>query len=68
MKVRNEIVEMIKDDTRLRRDIARELDVSEASISRYIRENSENGEFTKVAVVKLVSEHLKLPESLILEN
>ncbi len=68
MKIRNEIVEMIKENTRLRRDIARELDVSDNSIGRYIRENSENGEFTKIAVVKLISEHLKLPESLILEN
>ncbi|MEA4918115.1 hypothetical protein SDC9_137891 [bioreactor metagenome] len=68
MKIREEILEMIRESTEVRRELARQLDVSDSSISRYIKENEENGEFTKAIAIKVISLKLNLPESLILES
>lgn len=67
MKIRNEILEMVRNSTETRREIARQLDVSEASISRYLKENQKNGELTKIVVVKIISNKLNLPETLVIE-
>lgn len=68
MKVRNEILEMVRSSTKVRRELARQLDLSDASISRLIRENKKNGEFTKVVAVRTIANNLNLPENLILEE
>jgi DeoR/GlpR family transcriptional regulator of sugar metabolism len=68
MKVRKEILEMVRKNTKIRRELAHQLDVSDASIARYMRENSPNGTFTKVKAVKIIAENLNLPESIILEE
>lgn len=66
MKVKAEIMKKVQTSTEIRRELARKLDVSEASISRYIRENEENGEFTKLVAIRVISEKLNIPESEIL--
>lgn len=66
MKVKAEIMKQVQTSTEIRRELARKLDVSEASISRYIRENEENGEFTKLVAIKIISDKLNIPESEIL--
>ena len=68
MKVRNEILEMVRNNTKIRRELARQLDLSDASISRIIRENQDNGEFTKMISVKVIATELNLPETLVLES
>ncbi|MDR1370154.1 MAG: hypothetical protein LBJ72_08550 [Dysgonamonadaceae bacterium] len=67
MKLRKEILEIVKSSTGIRRELARQLDLSDASISRILRENKENGEFTKVVAVKSIANKLNMPESVILE-
>jgi len=66
MKVQNEILDKVRNSTKIRRELARELDLSDASISRIIRENKENGEFTKMVAVRVISANLNIPESVIL--
>ncbi len=66
MKIKAEIMKKVQESTEIRRELARQLDVSEASISRYIRENEENGEFTKVVVIRVISSKLNVPEKSIL--
>ncbi len=66
MKVKAEIMKKVQTSTEIRRELARKLDVSEASISRYIRENEENGEFTKLVAIRVISDKLNIPESEIL--
>ncbi|HCC51461.1 MAG TPA: hypothetical protein DEQ30_04895 [Porphyromonadaceae bacterium] len=67
MKVRSEILEKIRTSTEIRRELARQLDVSDASIARYIRNNEENGDFTKVIAIKVISNKLNIPEDSVLE-
>lgn len=66
MKIKAEIMRKVQESTEIRRELARQLDVSEASISRYIRENEENGEFTKVVAIQVISSKLNVPEKSIL--
>lgn len=67
MKIRSEILEMVRNSTEIRRELARQLDLSDASISRHIKENRRNGEFTKAIAVRTIASKLNLPESLVLE-
>ena len=68
MKVKSEVLENVRKNTRIRREIARNLDISDATISRHLTSNAENGELTKAIVLKVISIHLNIPESLILEE
>jgi DeoR/GlpR family transcriptional regulator of sugar metabolism len=66
MKLRNDILEKVRNSTEIRREFARQLDVSDASIGRYLKENAENGELTKVIAIKIIAEKLVVSEDLIL--
>ena len=68
MKVQNEILELVKKNTDVRRELARQLKLSEASISRILRENKENGELTKAVAIEVIATGLKMPQGVILES
>jgi transposase len=63
-----EILKIVKSDNRLKHKIAHELDVSEQTLYRYLRENNDNGELTKKAVINIISETLQVPEEDVLQE
>jgi len=52
----------------IRRKLAETLDCTDQSISRYIKDNEENGELTKAAALKVIREELNCDDSEILEE
>ena len=67
MKVRKEFLEKVKTNTNIRRKLGRGLELSDASISRILRENKDNGDLTKIVAVQIMASELDIPESVILE-
>lgn len=68
MKIKTEIMKKVQESTKIKRELAWKLDVSDSSISRYIRDNSENGELTKIAAIKIIASKLNVSEESILVN
>jgi hypothetical protein len=68
MRIRNEILEKVRKHTRIRRKLAFRMDISEASIARLLKENSDNGDLTKKIALITIAEGLSLPENLIIED
>jgi hypothetical protein len=67
MRIQANVLENVRKNTKLRRDLAHVLDTSEQSIWRHIKDNKDNGELTKYVAVKTIAFTFKIPESLILE-
>ena len=67
MKIKNEILKMVRKNTKTRREIARSLDLSDGSMTRILNENKINGPLTKVICLKIISINHGVPENLILE-
>jgi len=67
MKIKNEVLEMVRKSTKTRREIARSLELSDASMVRILNENKINGPLTKAICLKIISLNHSIPESLILE-
>jgi hypothetical protein len=66
MKVKNEIIEMLRKNTELKRELLYRMGWSEPTLYRYMRENAINGDLTKVLPVKLIAEGLGVEENKIL--
>ena len=67
MKIKNEVLEIVRKSTRTRRDIARNLDLSDGSMVRILNHNEDNGPLTKAICLKIIAINHGIPESLILD-
>jgi predicted DNA-binding transcriptional regulator AlpA len=66
MRVKNEIIEMLRKNAELKRELLYRMGWSEPTLYRHMRENTINGDLTKVLPVKLIAEGMGMPESEIL--
>lgn len=67
MKLTDKAITEIKEPA-VRRRLADALDCTDQTIVRYIKENEFNGDLTKAAALKVISEETGLPSSEILEE
>lgn len=68
MKIREYILTLIRNDFKTKRELAYQLDVSEVTIARYLKENAKNGDLTKIKAIRIISERLGKSFSEILEE
>ncbi len=68
MKLTNKAIDNIYENRDLRFELAMELDRSEESIRKYARDNEDNGDLTKAAAIKIISEKTGLKTEEILEE
>ncbi|MDR1984106.1 MAG: hypothetical protein LBQ28_04715 [Prevotellaceae bacterium] len=68
MKVKNEIIEMIRENQSLRRELLYRMEWSEATLYRNLRENPVNGDLTKTLALKIIAEGLGIKENEILNE
>jgi hypothetical protein len=68
MKVKNEIIEMIRKNAELKRELLYRMCWSEPTLYRLLRRNEDNSDLTKIVPLKLIATGLGLPESEILTS
>ncbi len=68
MKLTQQAISLFHRNNRLRSLLALELDVSAASINRYLDDNENNGRLTTVRAVQVISQETGLSEEEILEE
>jgi hypothetical protein len=66
MRIKNEIIEMLRKNAEIRRELLYQMRWSTPTLYRHLRENAVNGELTKFLPVKLIATGLGLPEAEIL--
>jgi hypothetical protein len=66
MKIRKLVLSAIRGNGELKKRIMDELGISQPSMSRFLKDNSED--LTKAAVIKLIREEYKLTDDEILEE
>lgn len=68
MILKNEIIEMMRKNTRIKVRLAYELKTSYPSVRRWMFENKPNGNLTTIKAVQIISEELQIPMQSILEE
>jgi hypothetical protein len=66
MKIKNEIIKMLRKNAELRRELLYRMAWAEPKLYRLLRENSVNGDLTKALPIKLIAIGLDMPEAEIL--
>lgn len=68
MKVKDEILEIMKTSNKVKARLAYEFDVSGQSVFRWLQANEIDGELTRQKAVNVISEELNVPVDEILTN
>jgi hypothetical protein len=68
MKIKNEIIEMLRENAEIRRELLYKMRWSSPTLYRHLRENAVNGDLTKFLPIKLIASGLGFPENEILEE
>jgi len=68
MKLKNEVIEMIRKNNRVKGRMCYELNVSVPTIYRWIVLNENDGALTKQKVLQIISEELDIDASAILDE
>ena len=68
MKLKNEVIEMIRKNNRVKGRMCYELNVSVPTIYRWIVLNENDGALTKQKVLQIISEELDMDASAILDE
>lgn len=58
MKMQASIIQRIRKNSMLRRELAYKLGISDQTIARHLRENSDNGDLTKYFAMTIIGKHL----------
>jgi hypothetical protein len=66
MKIKQEIIEKLRQNADVRREIVYQMKWSEPTYYRILRENEMNGDLTKIVPVRLISSGLGVSENEIL--
>jgi hypothetical protein len=66
MKIKQEIIELLRKNTEIKRELLYRMGWCEPKIYKLLRENTTNGDLTKALPVKLIASGLGMPESEIL--
>jgi hypothetical protein len=66
MKVKNEIIEMLRKNAELKRELLYRMGWSEPTLYRHMRENAINGDLTKFMPIKIIACGLGVSEASIL--
>jgi hypothetical protein len=68
MRLTPKAIEKIKESTRLKARLALVLNKSGYTIERWVSENEDNGDLTKVAAIQVIKEEAQLSDNEILEE
>ena len=66
MKLKNEVIEMLRQNADVRREIIYRMKWSEPTYYRILRENEVNGDLTKIMPLRLIASGLGVSENEIL--
>jgi hypothetical protein len=66
MRIKNEIIEMLRDNAEIRRELLYQMRWSTPTLYRHMKDNEVNGDLTKFLPVKLIATGLGMPEAEIL--
>ena len=66
MRIKNEIIEMLRKNADIRREIIYQMKWSEPTYYRILRENEVNGDLTKILPLRLIAAGLGVSENEIL--
>ena len=68
MKVKKWVLDRVRQNAKLKRELIYHLEISESKLYRLLRENRINGDLTIVKSVQIISAGLQIPASEILED
>ncbi|MDR1198293.1 MAG: hypothetical protein LBK94_04670 [Prevotellaceae bacterium] len=68
MKVKNDIIKKIRENQTLKRELLYQMEWSETTLYRHLRENAVNGDLTKMSVLNIIASELAVNIGDITEN
>jgi len=68
MKIKKWVLERIRANGKIKRELIYQLEISESKLYRLLRENRANGELTAMKAVQIIGNELDIPNNEILEE